>query len=86
MDDDRLFPGWDTMLWPSPFGDEWASTTPGWIGEDLAHEFEPRSRALLREQCRDYSTTGDGPFLEVIDGVVVAQWWRGGRWLVESVP
>lgn len=21
----------------------------------------------------------DGPFLEVVDGVIVAEWWRGGR-------
>lgn len=82
MTDTRLFPGWDTMLWPSPFGGEWTSKTPGWLGSDVP--FEQGSRARLREQCQDYSTVCDGPFFEVLDGVIVAQWWRGGRWPVES--
>lgn len=29
----------------------------------------------------------DGPFLEVIDGEIVAEWWRGGRFAVrEAYP
>lgn len=77
MSDPRLFPGWDTMIWPAPQIDGWGSTTPGYLGEDVPAE--PRSRAALREQCREYSALVDGPFLEVVDGVIVAEWWRGGR-------
>jgi hypothetical protein len=84
MTDDRLFPGWDTMLWPSPLIGEWISMTPGWLGEDLVSASEPHLRTLLREQCRYYSTIGEGPFFEVLDGVIVAEWWQGVRWPVES--
>jgi hypothetical protein len=87
MSDARLFPGWDTMLWLNPpvMGECWGSTTPGYLGEDVPAE--PRSRSAIREQCREYSTIADGLFLEVIDGAIVAEWWRGGRFAVrEAYP
>jgi hypothetical protein len=77
MTDARLFPGWDTMLWPLSKLDGWGSTTPGWLGLDVP--FVKGSRAALREQCREYSTFVDGPILMVYDGEIVAEWWRGGR-------
>ena len=86
MSDARLFPGWDTMLWMCPpvLGDEWGSTTPGFIAEGLRVWRPPES---LAEQCREYSEHVDGPILEAIDGEIVAEWWRGGRFAVrEAYP
>lgn len=108
MTDDRLFPGWDTMLWIPQWRDAgwWASTTPGYFGEDVPM-IQP-GPSDLDELCRetsinlapstdrylghefwqglDVGVQPAGPFFEVRDGVIVAEWWRGGRWPMQSEP
>lgn len=89
MSDARLFPGWDTMLWKCPpvMGDAWGSTTEGFEGgtEPLVTErgviVRPHADPPLEDLCREYSSIAcdDGPFLELRGGVIVAEWWRGGR-------
>lgn len=94
MSDARLFPGWDTMIWlnPTVMGECWGSTTPGYrpacadASPDVVM-LHPNLDPLVEDLCRDYSMVADGPFLEAIDGEIVAEWWRGGRFAVrEAYP
>jgi hypothetical protein len=90
--DDRLFPGWCATVLQAPEGCH--SLTPGWRLDnvDISTEIVVLDALNIgkdppvEDTCRNYSMVyaDETTIFEVLDGVIVAQWWRGGRWPVES--
>lgn len=82
--DERLFPGWNAMIVSTGCG--WHSLTPGWhpdnieISTSVPYLF-PGTHESVDDLCRSNSTIYRDPdtVLEVRDGIIVAEWWRGGR-------
>lgn len=93
--DESWLEGLTALVWKCPpvMGEWWGSTTPKEETlEDLCREYSvicapSTDRYLGHEFWQPIVPVRepDGPFLEVRDGHIVAEWWRGGRWPVEEL-
>lgn len=91
MTDDRLFPGWCATLIRTPAG--WHSITRGWRLDNIDISTErivlsPNDDDPVADVCMNNSMVYDdeNSVFEVLDGVIVAHWWRGGRWPMQNEP